>query len=216
MSKIPRAPGFDNSLTLAKAGYRYISDTCERLQSPVFRTRLLLRDTICMRGDWASRVLYDNPHLVRHGAVPSPVLKTLMGETGVQTLDGEGHHDRKQMFLSLLSGENAMRVAEQVNAEWEGRLPGWERADKVVLHDAVAEILCSAVCKWAGVPIGESELPSRTADFEAMIGDGVSLRYFRARAARWRMEEWAASFVEAVRNHSLNLPDGSALRTIAL
>ncbi len=42
---------------------------------------------------------------LREGAMPKLVRSTLLGEEGVQTLDGEQHHHRKNYFMDLMTPE---------------------------------------------------------------------------------------------------------------
>lgn len=35
--------------------------------------------------------------------MPTPILKTLQGEGGVQTLDGQQHYKRKSIFMDLMT-----------------------------------------------------------------------------------------------------------------
>src|SRR3546814_15085137 len=76
-------------------------------------------------------------------------------------------------------------------------------SDLIVLLDEACEILCRAVCEWAGVPLAELEVTKRARDFAAMIdaGAAIGLRHWRGRWARNRAEKWIGGIVEDVRNH---------------
>jgi len=106
MREIPSDRGVDSTLQLLLEGYRFITHRCERLQSNIFQTRLLFKKTICLRGEDAAKVFYDNERFCRKNAAPKRVQKTLLGEGGVQGLDGETHRQRKQVFMSLMTPEN--------------------------------------------------------------------------------------------------------------
>lgn len=60
--------------------YGFIGKTARRLEADAFRTRLLLRSTICMTGREAAQVFYDPERFAREGAAPRRVKKTLFGE----------------------------------------------------------------------------------------------------------------------------------------
>src|SRR3569623_270301 len=79
----PRDPGLDNTLALLREGYFYIPNRCRRYHSDVFKTRLLLQDTICMSGAEAAALIYDADRFVRKGAAPMREQKTLFGCGGV-------------------------------------------------------------------------------------------------------------------------------------
>ena len=103
MTEFPREGSIDSTLALKREPYEFISRRCERLNTDVFEARLLGRKTLCMRGRAAAEVFYDPSFFMRHGAAPEPLQKTLLGTTGVQTLDDARHRHRKAMFLALLS-----------------------------------------------------------------------------------------------------------------
>lgn len=55
MVDIPCDEALDSSLALLSEGYTFVSRRCERLETDVFETRLMLRRAICMRGEEAAR-----------------------------------------------------------------------------------------------------------------------------------------------------------------
>lgn len=44
-----------------------------------------------------------------------------------------------------------------------------------MLFNEAGELLCRAICEWAGVPLAEAEVSGRTRDFEPMIGSPTAL-----------------------------------------
>lgn len=203
--------GVDATLPLAAAPYTFISRRAAQLGTEVFQTRLLLRPTTFLTGADAARVFYDEDRLVRHRAAPRRLVATLFGAGGVQSLDGEAHRHRKAMFLSLVTPEALQRLTDITVQEWERRIPAWETRDAVVLLDEVAEILCRAVCRWAGVPLAPGEVPRVTAQLRALIeaAGTVGPRHWRGRAARARAERWAGRHIRSTRAHPAG-PDGTA------
>lgn len=218
MRPLPRLRVPDSSLGLLTDGYDFISNRCDRLGTDAFETRLLLRRTVCLRGEAAARLVYDRDRFERAGAAPRRMRKTLLGEGGVQGLDGEAHRRRKALFLSLMTPDEIDRLAALAGAQWRAYAERWAGQDEVVLFEGAMELLCRAVCAWAGVPLPEDEVGRRTADFAAMIdgGGGLGLRYVRARIGRVRAERWAGRLVRQVREGTLEGPGGSALARIAL
>src|SRR5699024_1979566 len=71
-------------------GYNLLSELRKDVDAPVVK---------------AARKFYDHEKFKREGAMPKPVLKTLVGEDGVQTLDGKAHHHRKNYFMDLMKPE---------------------------------------------------------------------------------------------------------------
>jgi cytochrome P450 len=76
------------------------------------------------------------------------------------------------MFMSLMSPEGIQQLTDMTSDQWRAYIEKWEAMDQVVLHEEAQEILCRAVCNWAGIPLTESEARQRTCEFGAMI-DGA-------------------------------------------
>lgn len=216
MPHIPRDKTLDSTLSFARDGYLFIMNRCDRYRSDLFQTRLLLRKSICMRGEEAARLFYDEGRFERSGVAPARVQETLFGRRGVQGLDGAPHCRRKEMFLSLMSTEAIARLADLSAGQWRAYATKWAKQEQVVLLDEACEILCRAVCMWAGVPLVESDVSKRTRDFAAMIeaGAAVGPRHWRGRRARNRAEKWIGGLVEDVRTHQLAPAENCALHTI--
>ncbi len=196
----------DSTLALMRDGYAFIPKRCRRLRTDVFQTRLLFQKTICMRGAEAARLFYDGKQFRREGAAPGRLKKTLFGQGGVQGLDGDKHRHRKQMLMGLMTPEHLEALARRTASEWQAYIGRWGRAEEVVLFHEAMELLCRAVCAWAGVPLrSEAEARQRTRDLAAMIDapGGVGPRYGRGRWARRRPEAWIGGLVRAVRRRGI-------------
>ena len=217
MRQIPRDKSLDSTLSLLAEGYTFISRRCERLQTDAFETRLMLRKVICAKGEEAARMFYHPGRFTRKAAIPPTTLMLLQDIGSVQTMDGEAHRHRKQMFMSLMSPESIQRLAEIMAEQWREHLGEWERRNQVVLHPEVQEIICRAICQWSGVPLKEEEVEQRTREFAAMIeGAGaVGPRNWRGLLLRSRTEHWIRSLIEQIRADDLQVPAGSAGHTTA-
>ncbi len=214
---LPRDSRPDSTLAIARRPYTFISEECQRHHSDVFETRLLLQPFTCMRGEEAARLFYDTSRFRRSGVAPGRVQKTLFGQGGVQGLDGEVHKRRKAMFMSLMTREKIQRLVQITEGAWREAAARWERQDEVVLFYEVRELLCRAVCTWAGVPLLESEVKRRTDDFGAMIdgAGGAGPRHWRGRRARQRANWWIEAVIAEVRARRLEPPEGSALAVVS-
>ncbi len=217
MARIPQDGGIDSTLALAKDGYEFVSKRCRKHESDVFETHLMFRRTICMKGAKAAQLFYDTERFRREGAMPKRVLKTLLGEGGVQGLDDDSHRQRKQMFMELMSPEEIARLVDLMKTSWSSALTGWETMDRVVLHTEVQQIICRAVCAWAGVPLDESEVAERTADLAAMIdgAGGILPRYRRGVKGRNSAERWIGRIIANVRAGWTGAREGTALAAVA-
>ena len=216
--RLPRDPRIDSTAALLAAPYDLVRKTCDRLGSNQFETRLLLRKTVCMRGPSAAAFFYDESRFVRRGAMPEPVRATLLGKGGVQGLDGEEHRRRKALFMSLLAPERVDELARIAEEEWLTDVPRWTAKERLSLYDAMHPILMRAVCRWAGVPLSDQAVASRTCDIVALFDKAAALGlgHVRARLARRRLERWLEKLVEDARNGRSTVLGAGALHVIAL
>jgi fatty-acid peroxygenase len=217
MRTIPSDSGIDSTLSLVSEGYCFISNRCERLQSDIFQTRLLFKKTICLRGEEAAKVFYDTEKFSRKNAAPKRLQKTLLGEGGVQGLDGETHRQRKQIFMALMTPEHIAQLTEITRQQWLNAAKQWEQRDRVVLLDEAQRVLCQAVCAWSGVPLPEPEVDQRTRELAAMIdgSGGIALRYLQGVWGRHQAEKWIETILGKVRNRELEVPENSAAYAFA-
>ena len=209
--------GLDNTLALLQDGYLFIKKRSCKYESDLFETHLMGQKVICMTGAESAKLFYDFELFERNGAAPKRVQKTLFGENAIQTMDGQAHIQRKQLFISLATTQHQKRLAELVMEKWEYSIDKWMLSNKVVLFDQANEVLCKAACEWAGVPLLEAEVKNRAEDFSSMV-DGfgaVGPRYWKGKISRARTEEWIKGVIEDVRSGGLVSKEGSALHSMA-
>lgn len=216
-NSLPMAPGFDSTLQLLADPYRFISKTCTALSATLFQTRIMLEQTVCMTGPEAAELFYDETKFERKGAMPGRIKKTLLGEGGVQGLDGHAHQHRKEMFMSLMVPGGIENLRRYMLEEWDSSAIQWPTRDRVILYDEVRPMLCRAVCRWAGVPLADDEIHRRTEDLTAMFqfAGSVGLKHWQARFARQRAEKWAAELVDQIRAGAIELEQDAAAFKIA-
>ncbi len=89
MSASAPQPPYDATVALLADPYRLISEQCPRLGTDGFETHVLFKATTCLKGTEAAALFYDPERFKREGAMPSPIRTTLLGEGGVQGLDGD-------------------------------------------------------------------------------------------------------------------------------
>src|SRR5699024_6346235 len=129
---LPRDTSLDSTLALLREGYDFVSRRCDRYQSNVFETRLMLRKAWCMRGAEAARLFYDDERFTRKNAMPPMTLRLLQDKGSVQTLDSRAHQHRKGMFMTLLDSEAVRHLADAFDLEWTAQLRQWEQQDEVL------------------------------------------------------------------------------------
>lgn len=217
MTHLPRDKALDSTLALLSEGYGFISNRCDRYQSDIFETRIMLRKAICMRGGEAAALLYDADRFTRRQALPKPTLWLLLDKGSVNLMDDAAHKHRKRMFMALMNAAAIEGLADLMAGHWRARLEKWASMDKVVLFDEVREILCGAACEWAGIPLAPSEIALRTGQFGAMIsGAGaVGPRNWRGMLRRSRTERWMRNIINRIRDGEVQPPEGSAAHIIA-
>ncbi|MCQ4296696.1 cytochrome P450 [Pseudomonas stutzeri] len=217
MTDIPRDEHLESSLTLLGEGYPFIRDRCLRLHSNVFQTRLLMQNTICLSGEEAARLFYDERYLQREKAMPRMLKKTLIGEGGVQGLDGEAHRHRKRMFMQLLDAAAVEEVVKLTEQGWRRAIGEWKTQSDIELMSEVQTVLTDSVCRWAGVPLPLAELAERRDQLVALIdgAGGVGARHWAARKARREAEAWLQQLIEQVRAGELKVDSTKALMVVA-
>ncbi|QJR81281.1 cytochrome P450 [Alteromonas pelagimontana] len=217
MSNIPSTRWPDSTLALLTEGYEFISKRCQRYNTDMFKTRLLLQKVVCMRGEEAAKIFYDNQHFKRHGAMPQRVQKTLLGQGGVQGLDGEAHRCRKDMFMSLMSPARIDLIGQLTAKHWREAQKSWQTQEKVNLFVEVNLILCRAACEWADVPLVEAQVKPFTEELVAMIEApaALGLRHWQGRKARDHAEERLARLIEDIRSNAQPTGEQTAARTMA-
>lgn len=215
--ELPRDEAWDSSIFLLLEGYQFIPNRCHRYRSNIFQTRLFGERVICISGKEAAEVFYDNRKFTRVNAAPKRIQKTLFGENGVQSLDGEAHRHRKQLFMSLMTVEQIEYLKSITYNEWKMAAEQWMNREKIILFDEARKIMCRIACKWAGVPLNPLEVTKRASDLSAMIDafGGIGPRHWQGRQARLRSEQWIGQLIERVRNGEMSVEEGTALSEMA-
>ncbi|UJF27163.1 hypothetical protein [Planococcus sp. 107-1] len=217
---IPRAKELDSTLSLINEGFNFMPSRRQELGSDIFETRLMGQKAVCISGEEAASLFYDNQYFKRKGAMPKPLKKTLLGEGGIHGRDGEEHHHLKRMFLSMMTPERLEDIKRMAIEELDAKASQWETMDQVVLLDEVQEILTRAICHWAGLPLKESEVKQRTEELVSMVDsfNGSIARFKRAAAARQSQEAWLKDIIQDIRSGVFNrrrIPLPISLPTIA-
>lgn len=214
--KIPCDKTIDNSLSLLLEGYLFIPNRCYKYKTDIFQTRLLGKKAICMTGEDAAKVFYNDNYFKRKDVTPKRIQKTLTGQNGVQGLDGNAHTNRKQMFMSLMTPENLKVLIDYTTEQWIANSAKWDNKN-IVLFDEAQIIMCQVACRWAGVPLRNNEIIKRAADLGKMI-DGfgaVGFRYWQGRYARKRSEKWIRDIINKIRSQKVSLAKSTAAYSIA-
>jgi fatty-acid peroxygenase len=206
--RFPRLPIADSTLALMAEGYAWLPDLFRNTEGPVARARVFGRHAVALHGPEAVRFFYDEDRIVRHPALPEPILSTIFGHGGVHSLDGEQFHARKGLFLSqLMEPESVQGMVEAVGEAWDEAARSWEGRSRIVLLDEAAEVLTRGACRWAGVPLDDGDAGPLSRDLISMVDGFATLgpRHVRARTARRRREAWLARMVREVREGNVTV-----------
>ena len=130
MKTIPKDKNFDSSLILLRDGYEFIQKKRQKLGSNIFRTRLMLKETICMSGKEAAEVFYDTEKFQRKDAAPKRVQKTLFLQKGVQTLNNSAYRQRNEMSMSLMKPDSLRGFLKIQKSYWETYIGKWEKDEE--------------------------------------------------------------------------------------
>jgi fatty-acid peroxygenase len=199
--------------SLLLEGYGWLPNRRRATPDGIARTRLLGQRATGVCGPEAARFFYDESNV--HRDIPEPIQSTLFGHGAVHTLNGTEHRCRKEMFLSLVNPDQIVDLVTHTLAAWDSA--PWLSGQKVVLFDVAAQALTRGVCRWAGVPLADSDVAALAADLVAMVDGFATLgpRHWRARRARERREAWLSGLIENVRRGKVNALPGTAVDVIA-
>jgi fatty-acid peroxygenase len=207
----------DQTLVAGIKGYAWLPDLRRRHQGRPVHLRVLGQRAVAIGGPQAVQFFYDESHLERHTALPSPVVATLFGKGAVHTLDGDAHRHRKALFVALLMNDGIDTLAKLAGEAFDEAAESWRGPAPVSLFDESALVIARAVTRWTGIPVTDDEFPGLAADLVAMV-DGFATpgpRHWRALAARRRRERWLAAKIEGVRSGDVDAPADAAITTIA-
>nr|WP_313152980.1 cytochrome P450 [Lacrimispora sp.] len=209
--------GLDNTLKLLEEGYLFIKNRMDLYQCNMFETHIMGEKVICISGEEACKIFYDEELFQRKGAMPKRIQKTLFGVNAIQGMDNNAHIQRKLFFMSFMTEAHQKKLAELFEKEMKDSVNKWINKNEIILSHEAKNIICKVACFWTGVPLKESDIESRADDFYSMVDGlgGVGSRYWKGKAARNRTEEWIRGIIEEVRQGKLLVEDDSALNLMA-
>lgn len=203
MASIPSPFWPDQTLTLLRKGNLFISHICDQLDTDVFETRLLFNKTICMRGQNAAKLFYDKDKFKRQDAAPQRLQRTLTGEGGVQSLDGELHRRRKAMFMALMRPENLQRLVILFEKYWERALDRRDPRKPISLYREANKICLQTACEWSGMSVENEDTDKLTHCMLAMIESPAAIGKVHQQGinARLQAEQWVTTKVRQIRQN---------------
>ncbi|ARF16696.1 cytochrome P450 [Sporosarcina ureae] len=203
---------------LINKGYNLLGELREEVGAPVVKAEFLTKEITVIYGEEAARKFYDPENFKREGAMPKPVLKTLFGEGGVQTLDGDEHHHRKSYFMDLMSPDRMEEyhelLAKNVSKELDKQHGEFE------LFDLANRVLFNSISEWCGINL--EQFDSKTLEKLArnqisMISGAVTspVDHIKGITDRNESEKWAEDLIKEAREHPVPGKEHLALYTFA-
>lgn len=183
-------------------GYLLLSELRKEANAPVVKARLLNKEVIAIYGKEAAKKFYDPRNFKREGAMPKIVLKTLFGENGVQTLDGQAHEHRKTIFMDLMTPKRMEEYHRILDKNLTQKLD--RQQGQFELFDLAKDVLFRSICEWAGIDL--SQLTKKEVDQLAeyqisIISSAVTnpATHIKGVDNRKKSEKWAQSLIENAR-----------------
>jgi fatty-acid peroxygenase len=183
-------------------GYLLLSELRKEANAPVVKARLLNKEVIAIYGKEAAKKFYDPRNFKREGAMPKIVLKTLFGENGVQTLDGQAHEHRKTIFMDSMTPKRMKEYHRILDKNLTQKLD--RQQGQFELFDLAKDVLFRSICEWAGIDL--SQLTKKEVDQLAeyqisMISSAVTnpATHIKGIDNRKKSEKWAQSLIENAR-----------------
>lgn len=199
-------------------GYLLLSELRKEANAPVVKARLLNKEVIAIYGKKAAKKFYDPQNFKREGAMPKIVLKTLFGENGVQTLDGQAHEHRKTIFMDLMTPKRMEEYHRILDKNLTQKLD--QQQGEFELFDLAKDVLFRSICEWAGIDLSQfsKKEVDQLAEYQiSMISSAVTnpATHIKGIDNRKKSEKWAQSLIENARINPVAGKDDVALYAFA-
>src|SRR5258706_6077115 len=199
MSSIKPLPPGSNGLPLvgetlafAKNPFQFIEERLAK-HGPIFRTRVLGRNTAIIAGPNAAARFSDTRPVVRTGSMP-PNVQELCAGRSLPLLDGDVHRNRKSIVNQAFTRGAITAYLPPMQASIERALDGWTGAGEIRWLDALKQLAIEVICSnFIGLEPG-AEMDALRRDYGDVTGGFATLpinlpgtRYRKALQARDRI-----------------------------
>jgi cytochrome P450 len=211
------APLIGETLAFLENGFGFIEERVKRY-GPIFRTRVLMRDTAFIVGADATAKFVDGRHVQRAGAMP-PNIEALFGGKSLPILDGEEHLARKTFVMAAFTRDALASYVprmEEITASYFAR---WAGAGEMRWLDELKRLALETICRTImGLPAGDTMEEVR--QLYDVIGRGFAAlpiplpgtAFTRAKKALSRV---LAIFADNVEKHQAEPRDDGLSRILA-
>lgn len=184
-------------------GFGFCAERVARF-GPVFRTRILGRETVVISGPEATAAFNDEERILRSGAMV-PHVAELMGKISLPLLDGAEHRRRKDFVLAGFTPEAYAAYLPSIEREVAGALAAWAASGEVRAVAETKRLALETICVCIlGIPRGPV-LEAFAADYEIVLAGFSALplplpgtAYTKAKAA---LDRILARFETAIAEH---------------
>ena len=211
-------PEIKVKLTELVPSYTLLSEWRQKADAPVVKGKAFNKEIIAMYGTDAAKKFYDPKNFKREGAMPEVVLNTLFGQDGVQTLDGEEHHHRKNIFMDLMTPERMDEyhkiLDEKMTEAFEAEQGTFE------LFGLARKVLFKAITEWAGINLDDltdEEINDLSKYQITMISTSFTspVDHVKGVSDRKKSEEWAQELIKEARENPVPGKEDVALYAFA-
>ena len=211
-------PEIKVKLTELVPSYTLLSEWRQKADAPVVKGKAFNKEIIAMYGTDAAKKFYDPKNFKREGAMPEVVLNTLFGQDGVQTLDGEEHHHRKNIFMDLMTPERMDEyhkiLDEKMTEAFEAEQGTFE------LFGLARKVLFKAITEWAVINLDnltDEEINDLSKYQITMISTSFTspVDHVKGVSDRKKSEEWAQELIKEARENPVPGKEDVALYAFA-
>lgn len=198
--------------------YTLLTEIREEAGTPVAKAKALTKELYVIYGQEAAKQFYKPENFKREGAMPDLVLKTLFGEDGVQTLDGEEHQHRKNIFMDLMTPERMDDYHEILDKRMTKALDAENGTFE--LFDLARRVLFETITEWAGINLDdltEEEIDDLASYQISMISGTFTspTDHIKGVEDRKKSEKWAQKLIKEAREHPVPGKENIALYAFA-
>src|SRR5215470_17852455 len=210
-------PLLGETLAFIKNGFGFVEERARRF-GPIFRTRILGRETAVLVGPDASGEFIDSRHVQRDGAM-LPHIQELFGGRALPTLDGEEHLERKHFVLAAFGRDALASYIPKLQKLIAAYLDRWVAAREIRWLDDLKRLSLEMICDTVmGMPPGPQTDKIRE-DYELVLAGFATLpiplpgtAYTKAKLA---LERILRVYDENIRDHQQHPRDDGLSRILA-
>lgn len=203
---------------LYNAGYEVLGELRQKANAPVVKAHFLNQEVFAVYGAAAAKNFYKAENFKRSNAMPSPILKTLQGQSGVQTLDGKEHYKRKEIFMDLMTPDRMDDYRQLLTENLKSALD--QQHGTFELYSLTKNVLFRTICSWSGIDLEqfsdkkiEQLADDQVAMFEGTVNSASD--HIKGLSGRKDAEKWAQELIKEARRHPQLTDESLALYAFA-